>query len=166
MVKRTRLNERGFSLAEMLITVAIVGMVLLVVPRLIINTVRFISLYQAKTAIQRDARAALNNINRLLRQAQSSSVVIDQVSNQAPHSRISFTHISGQGYQFYQSGTKLYSVGISTAMLTDNLRFITFSYPRTDDPTIISVAITMEKATYEGGTKALELSIEKVRVMN
>ena len=54
----------------------------------------------------------------------------------------------------------------SSVAITGNLRYIAFTYPRSDDPTIISVAVTMEKATYEGGTKALELSIEKVRIMN
>jgi len=62
---------------------------------------------------------------------------------------------------FYQQGTVLYQVAQSTTAISQNLHYIAFTYPRTDDPTIISVAITMEKATYEGGYKALELSIRK-----
>ena len=32
--------------------------------------------------------------------------------------------------------------------------------------TILSISITFEKATYEGGTKALQMAVEKVRIMN
>jgi hypothetical protein len=46
------------------------------------------------------------------------------------------------------------------------LRYIAFTYARTDDPSILSVSITTEKETYESGTKALQMAIEKVRVMN
>jgi len=159
-------TRHGFTLIEVIIVIAILGILASVVPKLIIQIVRFTSLHSAKTAIQRDARASLDNINRFLRQGQSSTVVIDQVTGEAPFSRISFTGINSQRYMFYQQGTKLYQVSVSTTMLTDNLRYLAFTYPRTDDITIISVAMTMEKATYEGGTKALELSIEKVRVMN
>ena len=45
---------------------------------------------------------------------------------------------------------------------------IAMSGPTTRPPAraIIAVAMTMEELSYEGTTKALELSIEKVRVMN
>ena len=36
----------------------------------------------------------------------------------------------------------------------------------TDDPSIVSVAVTMQAPTYLGGKKALQLSISKVRIMN
>jgi prepilin-type N-terminal cleavage/methylation domain-containing protein len=159
-------NNRGVTFMEMLVVVAIIGIVSLVGPRIIVQLVRFVQLHTAKIEIQRDARASLSIINRFLRQAQSSTVVIGQKSNQPPYSEISFTGIDNQNYIFYQSGNSLYQVATSTTVISKNLRFIAFTYPRSDDPSIISVSITMEKSTYQGGTKALELSIEKVRVMN
>ncbi len=65
---------------------------------------------------------------------------------------------------FYQNGKSLYQVAGSTTLISNNVQYIAFTYPRTDDPTIMSVALTMEKATYQGGYKALELSIQKVRI--
>jgi prepilin-type N-terminal cleavage/methylation domain-containing protein len=159
-------NNRGVTFMEMMMVVAIVGIISLVGPKIMVQLVRFIQLHTAKIEIQRDARACLSIINRFLRQAQSSTVRIGQKSGQPPYSQISFTGIDDQDYIFYQSGNTLYQVATSTPMISRNLRFIAFTYPRSDDPSIVSVAVTMEKSTYEGGSKALELSIEKVRVMN
>ena len=153
-------------MAETLMVVAIIGIVALLGPKLIVSAVNFYQLHSAKSEIQRDARVCLDLINRFLRQAQGSTVKISQVSGQPPYSQIQFTTISGQNVNFYQQGHQLYQVLQSSVAITGNLRYIAFTYPRSDDPTIISVAVTMEKATYEGGTKALELSIEKVRIMN
>jgi len=165
MVKRL-LHRRGYSLVEMMLVVAIVGLIATVTPKLFTQMIRFYQLHNAKVEIQRDARVCLDNMNRFMRQAVASSVMIDQVAGQPPFSRISFRTLDGQNILFYQSGNELFQVAQSTASLSKNLQFIAFTYPRSDDPTIISVAMTMEKATYQGGFKALELSIEKVRVMN
>ena len=151
---------------EGMMVVAIIGIVAMIVPRLTIQVVNFYQLHQAKVEIQRDARACLDLVNRFLRQAKASTVVVDQAANQPPYSRITFTTIQGQTMSFYQSGTIFYQAAQSTTAISQNLHYIAFTYPRSDDPTIISVAMTMEKATYEGGYKALELSIQKVRVMN
>ncbi len=159
-------DKGGMSLMETMIVVGIIGTLAATCPRLMEQAVRFYQLHQAKIEIQRDARAALDLINRFLRQAQSSTVLVDQASGQPPYSRITFTTIQGQTMSFYQSGTSLYQVATSTTNISQNLLYIAFTYPRTDDPTIISVALTMEKATYQGGNKALELSIQKVRIMN
>lgn len=151
---------------ELIMTSAILSLLALMVTPLMIHMVRFYRLNSARVEIQRDARTCLDTINRFLRQANSSSVVIDQLSGQPSHSRISFTTYSGRNLSFYQQNTTLYKVDTSTIPISGNLRFLAFSYPRSDDPTIISVVVTMEKATYEGQRKALELSIQKVRVMN
>ncbi len=151
---------------EAMMVVAILGILSLIGPKIMIQVIRFYQLHEAKVEIQRDARACLDLVNRFLRQARSATVVIDEAANQPPYSRVSFTTVQGQPVSFYQSGTTLFQVARSTTVISDNLHYIAFTYPRSDDPTIISVAITMEKSTYEGGYKALELSIQKVRVMD
>ena len=70
-------------------------------------------------------------------------------------------------YGVYQEGKHLYYMkNGSTGTLAENLRFVAFTYPRTDNSGIISVSMTFEEDTFAGHTKALQLSIEKVRVMN
>ncbi len=159
-------HRSGFSLVEMMIVVAILGAIVMGAPVLFTQIYRFYQLHNAKVEIQRDARASLDLMNRFIREAISYTVVIDQVTNQPPASRIRFSTIDGQNIIFYQSGNTLYQVNRSTTTLSQNLQYVAFTYPRSDDPTIISVAMTMEKSTYQGLYKALELSIEKVRVMN
>jgi uncharacterized protein (TIGR02599 family) len=159
-------DRRGYTLIEVLVTVAILALLALVTAPLTLHLVRFFRLNNAKLEIQRDARVSLDTINRFLRQANSATVVIGQQAGQPSHSRIDFTTYQGRAMSFYQQGRTLYQVAGSTSTLSNNLRFIGFSYPRSDDPTILSVAVTMEHATYQGRTKVLELSIQKVRVMN
>jgi prepilin-type N-terminal cleavage/methylation domain-containing protein len=168
MVKsRAGTYRGGYTLVESLVTLTILVILSVGTVPLLTHLVRFYRLNLAKTEIQRDARTCLSTINRFLRQAQSATVTIDQATGQPPHSRITFTTQGGRTMTYYQQGNFLYqNVGTANTAISRNLRFLGFSYPRSDDPTIISVVVTMEKATYQGQTKALELSIEKVRVMN
>ena len=157
---------------ELMIVVAILGVVVSVGSRLFIQTTRFVRLSSARSEIQRDARMALANMNREIRQAQASSVVVDQAAGQPPQSRITFTRYkpdgSSQTVSYYQQGKKLYlQVGAQAGRaIAENLRYIAFTYPKTDDGTIISVSVTFEKATYEAQTKSLQMAVEKVRIMN
>lgn len=165
------LRRAGYTLMELMMTVAILGVVISIGSPLMYQATNFWRLTSARYAIQRDVRTSIDMINRFTRQAQSATVVIDSLSGQPPASRITYqyTNVSGNNVtmSFYQTGKKLYmSNNGSVTMLSDNLAYIAFSYPRTDDITIISVAMTMQSPTYRGGKKALQLSIQKVRVMN
>ncbi len=166
MVKRLR-HRAGYTLTEMLIVVAILGVVTLVGAPVMTNSVRYFVLTRVKLEIQREARAAMSLMCRNLRQAQSSTIRIDQVSGQPYYSRIQFTKMQGTTVSYYQSGKKLIqTVGTTTTTLTPNLRYLAFSFPRSDDMGIISVSITIEESTYSGQSKALHMASEKVRVMN
>ena len=163
---------KGFTLVELMITIALVGIILSVGPNLLLNLVRFWRLQLGRANVQQNARNSLDLMNRTLRQATSSTIVVSNRSNQPPYSWISFSIDKGTGaaignYGFYQEGKNLkYMKSGSTTTIAENLKYMAFTYPRTDDTGIISVSITFEEATYAGYTKALQLSIEKVRVMN
>ncbi|HVE12279.1 MAG TPA: prepilin-type N-terminal cleavage/methylation domain-containing protein [Elusimicrobiota bacterium] len=162
-----RTSARGYTLAELAVTVAILGILASVGPTLLTKTQDFFLLSTARTEIERDARASLEVMNRLLRQAVASSVTIDTPANQGPNSRVQFTHMDGRNISFYQSGTNLMQkVGSNTTTISKNLAYIAFSYPRTDDTSIISVSITMSKNIQLGRRKVLELTVQKVRIMN
>lgn len=171
MVNFGRLKN-GYTLVELMIVVAILGVIATAAPRLLNGIYRFSRLAIARVEIQKNARGALSNINRGLRQARAASVVIDQLSGMPPHSRITFTRYKPDGsteiISYYQNGRKLYlsSNGAAGKMIADDLRYVAFTYPQTDDDSIISISITFERATYEGGAKALQMAVEKVRVMN
>ena len=160
-------SHKGYTLTEAMLTVAIVGTLAAVSSPLLVQMTNFWRQTSARNAIQRDVRSSLDMINRFVRQAQSGTVVIDAASGQPPDSRIAFTSIQGQSVSFYQGGNKLYmSLAGKVSTLSSNIAYIAFTYPRTDDVTLISVVVTLQSPTYLGGKKALQLSIQKVRIMN
>lgn len=159
--------RKGYTLMEVMMTVAILGIVGGMAVPMMMNMTNFWRQTTARNAIQRDVRTTLDLINRFARQAVSSTVVIDAAPNQPACSRVTYTSIQGETVSFYQTGNKLYmSMAGKTSMLTENLAYVAFTFPRTDDTTLLSVAITAQAATYRGGKKALQLSIQKVRIMN
>ncbi len=165
--RRPRLSNNGYTLAEAMIVVAIVAVLAAVSAPLLIQMTNFWRQTSARTVIERDVRVSMDTMDRMLRQAQKSTIVIDQAAGQPPWSRIAFTTISGRTVSFYQSNNRLYeTLGGTSSILSRNLGFIAFTFPRTDDTSIVSVAITTQAPTYRGGIKALQLSIQKVRIMN
>jgi prepilin-type N-terminal cleavage/methylation domain-containing protein len=173
MVTRTR-APKGYSLIEVVIVVGLIGLLAMVAPRMFLQVTRYLRMSRAHHEIQRDSKNALVVINRALRQAKASSIVISSKPGppaQPPYSWITFdkyiSPTSSRTMQFYQQGNTLYAVDNGkTRVLCSNLRYIAFTYPRTDDPYILSISVTMERATYEGKAKALHLAVEKVRIMN
>lgn len=164
----------GVTLVELMIVVAIIGIVSAVSSNYLVNITRFFRLSQARIEIQRDARRCIDLINRNMRQASASTVTIKSYnSSQPPWSMIEFTDIKGTQWKFYQLGTKFYmsvkkttDPSFKTQAIAENLRSLIFAYPRFDNDKIISVSICFEKTTYEGRAKALQMSVEKVRIMN
>ena len=160
-------RNRGWTLTELMMVLAILGIIMAGLSIMLVSFTRYWRLNTARTEIQRDARAALSLVNKNLREAKSSTVVIDQVSGEPPWSRVSFTSIDSISISYYQQSGKLWqTVAGKSVALSENLRTLRFSYPNTDDSEIISVSACFEKSTYEGSRKALQLSIEKVRIMN
>ena len=173
-MRRTRRPGRGgHTLTEMMIVVAILGVIASVGPPLMIGLQNFFLMTSARYETQRDARAALDTINRFLREAYQSSIVIDTPAGQGIYSHITFTLVDGRQMQFKQSGRQLIqmvtnSAGTQTVTntLTKNLIYIAFTFPETDNLSIVSVAITMGRSIQLGRQKVLELTVQNVRVMN
>ncbi|MDD5302269.1 MAG: type II secretion system protein [Elusimicrobia bacterium] len=166
MVNRAQ-GRAGYTLTEMLMVVAIIGILATVGSRVMLQINRYFILTNTRADLQREARAAMYVINRNLRQGSIGSITIDRAASQPYYSRLTFTKITGSKMIFYQSGTSLVQlVGTKTRTLTSNVKYLAFTFPRSDDLSVISVSITLEKAIYQGRVKALHMASEKVRVMN
>lgn len=162
-----RFNKQGVTLIELMIVVAILGVLGQVGPDLYRQVRRFLFLSDTKIEIQREARTAMASMTEDIRQAQSDTINITQMSGQPYYSRITFTTVDGRNIRYYQSNKDLeFSIGTTTRTISSNLRYLAFAFPKSDDMGILSVALTLEKNTYEGRTKALHMASEKVRVMN
>lgn len=157
----------GYTLTELMIVVAILGSVSTVAPLLLTQLQNFYLMTTARNDIERDARNSLDFMNRFLRQAVDGTMVIDSPANQGPYSRIRFKHVDGRYVEFRQAGNQLVSVvGNNTSVLSSNLEYVAFTFPRSEDPTIVSVSMTMGKAIQLGRMKVLELTVQQVRIMN
>lgn len=153
----------------MMIVVGIMGAIVSIGPNLFKQVRRFFFLSNARVDLQREAKTTMELITKNLRQAQSSKISATRLNSGQPYySFLGFTDINGKQFNFYQNGKNLnmFSTGASTKTLSGNLRYLAFSFPRSDDMTIISVALTLEKSIFENRTKALHMASEKVRVMN
>lgn len=160
-------SSRGYSLAELLIVVAIMGSISTVGPLLMRQLQNFYLMTGARNDIERDARVSLDIIDRNFRQAKNATVILDSLPGQPPFSRVRFTKIDGSNWSFYQKGGALYmGRQTDTTILTTNLVYVAFTYPDTDNPTIASVSMSTGKAIQLGNRKVLELTIQKVRIMN
>lgn len=160
-------SRRGYTLTEAMLVVAITSVLFSMGGTLLLQINRFFLLSRTRVELQRDARAALYLVNRTLRQASAQSIRIDRAASQPHYSRITFTKAQGSTVSFYQTGRQLFMTeGGRTRALSQNLRYLAFAFPRSDDMTIVSVAMTLEQSIYEGRTKALHMASEKVRVMN
>lgn len=165
------MTKRGFTLPEAMMTVALVAILASVAAPVMMQMTNFWKMTTARNEIERDVRISLETINRYLRQAKSASVTIDRYSSSnPPFSRIAFTPEKGGTVTFFQDGQNLKmilsSATVVTTTLSKRLGYLSFTYPTTFDPSIISVAITMQSPTYLQRKKALQLSIQKVRIMN
>jgi prepilin-type N-terminal cleavage/methylation domain-containing protein len=160
-------STAGYSLTEILMVVAIIGILASVGSGIMLQVNRYFIMTNTRAELQREARAAMYLMNRNLRQGSIGSIVIDRAASQPFYSRLTFTKITGSQMIFSQSGTNLIqTVGGKTRILTKNVKYIAFTFPRSDDLSVISVALTLEKQIYQGRTKALHMASEKVRVMN
>jgi prepilin-type N-terminal cleavage/methylation domain-containing protein len=159
--------SRGYTLIELSIVAAILGILTALGPDIILSINRLFFLSRAKIETQQNLRANHSLINRFLRQASENSIIIDKASGQPPYSRITFTKIQGDVMKFYQNNNELImSENGVERVLASNLRYLAFSFPRSDNLSIVSVSMSMETKTYQGMSKSLQMSTEKVRVMN
>jgi len=166
MVKRLR-QRLGYTMVEIMMVIAIIGVMALIAPNFITQLNRFFILSRARIELQQEARAAMTIMTKDIRQAQNSTIRIDNGTGQPSYSRIRFTTIDGRTIQYAQNGVNLVmTTGTRNNTLTKNLRYLAFTFPRSDDMGILSVSITLEKAIYQGLTKALHMASERVRVMN
>ena len=161
MVRRSK----GYTLTEMMLVVAILGIVSSTTALVMQKTFQTQMMADALATIQQGAFTSFDVISKLLRQGSAASVVIDRFdANQPPWSRIAFSNPNtGRSFTFYQKGQTLYFG--SSPKLT-NLRALTFTYPNSASPKVISVSMTFEKNTGSGRSKAIQLFIQKIHIQN
>ncbi len=161
-------KKNGYTLLEMMMVVAITGILISVGAGLTVQANRYFMLSNSKVQLQEEGRSILYVITRNLRQAQSSTITLSRYSTSEPYySQITFTTSQGATMSFFQNGNLLeMQVGNMTKILSQDIIYLAFTFPRSDDMNIISVSITFQTGIYQGGSKALHMASEEVEVMN
>lgn len=165
-------DRRGFTLTELLIVSACVGVVGMIAAALFTHVSRFDRQVSARQQIQRDARVSLSSIERDVAQARGRTIVIDREdSAQPPYSRLTFSSHDGRTVTFYQKGTTLYrrvvrSGTTSRSIVATGLRQLLFTYPRSENSALVAISATFERSTSVSGRKSLQLAMSRVRVQN
>ncbi len=167
MVKH-KTGRKGFTLTEMMMAVAIIGILFGVGAPILNQATKNFIMSNTRLELQTEARAIMYTITRNLRQAKNSTITISRYNSSQPYySMITFTKQDGKQYSFYQKDKQLIMRYSSmNRVLSNNLRYLAFTFPETSDMEIISVSMTLQKNIYEGQKKALHMASEKVRVMN
>lgn len=162
--------KKGVTLVELIIVVALVGIVLGVTQTYFLKGFDFLNINQARLETQRDARTCINMIRTELQKASATSIIIDREnSSQPPWSLLEFVNMDNERIRFYQSGTDLYMNNITDGnlkLIAENVRQATFSYPRFQDWEVISISICLEKEPKYDKKISFIMSAEKVRIMN
>lgn len=158
-------SANGYTLVEVMIVAAILGIVASVGALSLLKITQAHDLATTIGDIQQGAFTAFDVTSALLRQAQSSSVVIDQYDpSEPPWSRITFSiPNSSMTFTFYQKGQTFY---IGNNPMLQHLRSLTFSYPNTNIPDIIGISVTFEENVGSIGSKAIELFIQRIKIQN
>jgi len=165
--------QAGFTLAEIMVTVAIVGILGLVGTNLVSSAYKAWRLSEARTEAQRDARTTLTLMQKFVKQASAASLAMDSLNaSEPPYSRLQFSTPGGDVYQFYQQQGAVVmartpvSGTATTTVLAKNLRYMAFSYANTNQPNLVNVATCFEVKTLSAQSKDFFMSLEKIEIEN
>lgn len=169
-------SESGFTLMELMITIAVMSIVLLTVTQLFLMTWRLWKSNWTELRVQQGARTALERITLGLRHARPGSVTIDSGAGEANYSRLKFTHVNNETWWVYKEGWRLYvdlrsdpDVSGTISFLTDGVEAMQFAYPSFQDISLVDVGITISATAYQvrGIDKMIRVQLtQRVRLRN
>lgn len=167
-------KNTGTTLVELMIVVAVIFTISAGVSTIITKVMQLWQSSKVRSDIEREVRTSLEVIEKSLRGAQESTIVIDSFSaSQPPYSRISFTDVNGRSISFYQLNKRLkLQTAAGSSTLMTSLRNIMFTYPSTrqsfdEENVIIMVSLSAEGIFFWGGnTRIYHMNLEKIRIMN
>jgi len=136
-------NQKGFTLIELAVVIALLGILGYAIVTFFTNTFR--TWWQASQQIdaQQKARVAMDEMTRFIRQARPvTEIAVGQQTGEDPNTMITFTHIDGRQISYYKSGDSLIRVvaGATTDAIPEDVVSVYFVLDSTSSPTQVDIS--------------------------
>jgi len=149
-------KKKGFTLIELMVVVALLGILGYGIMKFFTNTYRIWWQASQQIDVQQKARAAMDEMTRFIRQARPvTGITVGEQAGEDANTMITFTHIDGRQISYYKSGDSLKRVvGVGTAttdVIPEDLVSIYFILDSTMTPTQVDISTLAVQTPGIGG---------------
>ena len=174
LLRRDR-GEKGFTMAELMIAVALTGIVTTWIVRLFMAGWNNWKRNFDDLTAQQSARRAMTIMVQALREGRPGSVIITNPVNGPTFGQISFTDGRWRGWIFRQDGNRLMAVvplvqgpdASTTQLLATDVQAVIFTFPSFADIGLVDVGLTIRKMPYAKAANPIVVQlVERVMLRN
>lgn len=159
--------QRGFTLLQTMLVVAVLGILASLTARLLQQVLRSSIMTRASFEVHQSSRQSRDLLVQSLRNASASSVIITRAgATQPPLSKLCFIDAKGNSRTFYQDGRRLMmgawssttaTVSSTTALLNDYVERFNVYYPDHKDPTHVAFSLMIRATPLHTKGQTIEL---------
>jgi len=150
-------KQKGFTLIELAIVIALLAILGYGIMKFFTHTYR--TWWQTSQQIdsQQKARVAMDEMTRFIRQARPvTAIAVGEQGGEDDNTMITFTHIDGRQFSYYQSGDSLKRVvgAAITDVIPEDLISVYFVLDSTTSPTQSLISLTFSSSPQRGEVEA------------
>jgi len=147
-------KQKGFTLIELAIVIALLAILGYGIMKFFTHTYR--TWWQTSQQIdsQQKARVAMDEMTRFIRQARPvTAIAVGEQGGEDDNTMITFTHIDGRQFSYYQSGDSLKRVvgAAITDVIPEDLISVYFVLDSTTSPTQVDISTLTVQTPGTGG---------------